>query len=78
MALRRHRTRRASSRRASSRRASYRSRRVARSARRSRRAATRRYRLFGGAQDDAMAPPMPTEGAVAQYASPFVTNMVRY
>ena len=58
------------------RRASYRARRATRVARRaSRRTA---FRFYGGAQDNAMAMAMPEQAAAAQYASPFVTNMVRY
>jgi hypothetical protein len=55
------------------RRASYRARRATRAARRASRRAV--YRFYGGAQDNAMAMP---EQAAAHYASPFVTNMVRY
>jgi hypothetical protein len=63
--------------RRAARRASYRARRATRVARRASRRASRRaaFRFYGGAQDDAMAMP---EQAAAQYASPFVTNMVRY
>ena len=70
MAHRRMNTRRG---RRGARRASYKSRRAARASRRASRRAV--FRFFGGAQDNAMA--MPVEAA-AKYASPFVTNMVRY
>jgi hypothetical protein len=68
-------TRRANTRRRhGGRRASYKSRRAARASRRASRRAV--FRFYGGAQDNAMA--MPAQAAATQYASPFVTNMVRY